>query len=60
MIGNIGAVFWFEWKRALSWSRMLWSLALALFPVFIMGIVLNHIQSEFSSLDTHFLSDLKD
>ena len=39
MIGNIGAVFWFEWKRALSWSRMLWSLALALFPVFIMAIV---------------------
>ena len=28
--------------------------------IFIMGIVLNHIQSEFSSLDTHFLSDLKD
>jgi hydrogenase-4 component E len=28
--------------------------------IFIMGIVLNHIQSEFSSLDTHLLSDLKD
>ena len=28
--------------------------------IFIMGIVLNHIQSEFSSLDTHNLSDLKD
>jgi len=28
--------------------------------IFIMGIVLNHIQNEISSLDTHFLSDLKD
>ncbi len=39
MIGNVGAVFLFEWKRALTVSRMLWWLALAMFPVFIMGII---------------------
>ena len=39
MIGNVGAVFMFEWKRALTWQRMLWWFALAAFPVFIMGII---------------------
>jgi len=28
--------------------------------IFIMGIVLNHIRQEFSSLDTDLLSELKD
>ena len=28
--------------------------------IFIMGIVLNHIRREFSSLDTERLADLKD
>jgi ABC-type transport system involved in multi-copper enzyme maturation permease subunit len=39
VIGNVGAVFAFEWKRALTWSRMLWWLGLALFPMFIMAII---------------------
>ena len=39
MIGNVGAVFLFEWKRALTWPRMVWWLILALFPIFIISIV---------------------
>ena len=30
-MGNVGAVFWFEWKRAMSLTRRLWWLALAAF-----------------------------
>ncbi len=39
MIGSIVAVFCFEWKRALTVPRMLWWAVLALFPVFIVGLV---------------------
>lgn len=39
MIGNIGAVFLFEWKRMLTVPRMAWSAVLAAFPVFIIGMV---------------------
>lgn len=39
MIGNVGAVFWFEWKRAMSVTRRLWWLGLASFPVFIVALV---------------------
>ena len=38
-MGNVGAVFWFEWKRAMSLTRRLWWLALAAFPVFIVALV---------------------
>jgi len=38
-MGNVGAVFWFEWKRAWSGPRLMgWGL-LALFPVFIIGLI---------------------
>ena len=38
-MGNISAVFWFEWKRAWTVPRLMgWGL-LALFPVFIMGLI---------------------
>lgn len=39
MIGNVGAVFQFEWKRTLTIPRMAWWMLLASFPVFIMGLV---------------------
>lgn len=39
MIGNVAAVFAFEWKRALTVPRMAWWVALAAFPVFIVTIV---------------------
>ena len=39
MTGNVGAVFLFEWKRALTLPRMAWWGLLAAFPVFIIGIV---------------------
>ena len=39
MIGNVCAVFLFEWKRALTLPRMAWWAVLALFPVFIVGVV---------------------
>ena len=39
MIGNVGAVFLFEWKRALTLPRMAWWAVLALFPVFIVGLI---------------------
>ena len=39
MIGNVGAVFLFEWKRAFTWPRMVWWAVLAGFPIFIMGLV---------------------
>lgn len=38
-MGNIGAVFLFEWKRSLTVPRMAWWLVLAGFPVFIIGII---------------------
>lgn len=38
-MGNVGAVFLFEWKRALTWPRMLWWWILALFPVFIIALI---------------------
>ena len=39
MIGNVGAVFLFEWKRSLTLPRMLWWAVLAAFPIFIIGLV---------------------
>ena len=39
MIGNVGAVFLFEWKRALTLPRMAWWAVLAAFPVFIIGVI---------------------
>lgn len=39
MIGNVAAVFLFEWKRSLTVPRMAWWLVLAGFPVFIIGLI---------------------
>jgi len=39
VIGNVAAVFLFEWKRALTLPRMAWWAVLALFPVFIVGVI---------------------
>lgn len=39
MTGNVGAVFLFEWKRAMTLPRMAWWAVLAAFPVFIVGMV---------------------
>ncbi len=39
MIGNVGAVFRFEWKRALTLPRLAWWAVLAVFPVFIVGLI---------------------
>lgn len=39
MIGNVIAVFLFEWKRALTVPRMAWWFVLAAFPVFIVGLI---------------------
>ncbi len=39
MTGNVGAVFLFEWKRALTLPRMAWWVLLAVFPVFIIGVI---------------------
>lgn len=38
-MGNVGAVFLFEWKRALTLPRMAWWAVLAAFPVFIVGLI---------------------
>jgi len=38
-MGNVGAVFLFEWKRSLTIPRMAWWLVLAGFPVFIIGVI---------------------
>jgi len=38
-MGNVGAVFVFEWKRSLTVPRMAWWLVLAGFPVFIIGLI---------------------
>ncbi len=38
-MGNIGAVFCFEWKRALTTPRLLGWVTLALFPVFIVALL---------------------
>jgi ABC-type transport system involved in multi-copper enzyme maturation permease subunit len=38
-MGNVGAVFLFEWKRSLTLPRMAWWAVLALFPVFIIGLI---------------------
>ncbi len=43
-MGNIGAVFCFEWKRAFTWQRLLGWATLALFPVFIIGLMRVTIQ----------------
>jgi ABC-type transport system involved in multi-copper enzyme maturation permease subunit len=37
--GNFGAVFFFEWQRALTAPRMAWWLVLTLFPVFIVTLI---------------------
>jgi ABC-type transport system involved in multi-copper enzyme maturation permease subunit len=39
VIGNVAAVFLFEWKRAMTWTRKAWWLVLAAFPAFIAGLV---------------------
>jgi ABC-type transport system involved in multi-copper enzyme maturation permease subunit len=39
VIGNVGAVFLFEWKRSLTVPRMAWWLVLMGFPVFIIGLI---------------------
>jgi ABC-type transport system involved in multi-copper enzyme maturation permease subunit len=39
LTGNVGAVFLFEWKRALTVPRMAWWGVLAGFPVMIIGLV---------------------
>ena len=38
-LGNIGAVFFFEWRRALTVPRIAWWAVLTLFPVFIVLMV---------------------
>jgi ABC-type transport system involved in multi-copper enzyme maturation permease subunit len=38
-MGNVLAVFAFEWRRALSVPRMAWWLVLLLFPVFICALI---------------------
>ena len=38
-MGNVSAVFLFEWKRALTLPRMMWWGVLAAFPVFIVGLI---------------------
>ncbi|WP_373650623.1 ABC transporter permease [Schlesneria sp. DSM 10557] len=45
-MGNVGAVFLFEWKRAFTWQRMLWWWVLALFPVFIVGLVVFTVERD--------------
>lgn len=37
--GNVGAVFFFEWQRALTPARMAWWLVLTLFPVMIITFI---------------------
>jgi ABC-type transport system involved in multi-copper enzyme maturation permease subunit len=39
VIGNVRAVFLFEWKRALTVPRIAWWAVLVLFPVFIIGLI---------------------
>lgn len=38
-LGNVWAVFCFEWKRALTVPRVLWWIVLTLFPVLIVSLV---------------------
>lgn len=38
-IGNVAAVFCFEWRRALTLPRLLWWAVMAFFPVFIVTLV---------------------
>ena len=38
-IGNVAAVFLFEWRRALTRPRIAWWAVLALFPVFIVTLI---------------------
>lgn len=38
-MGNVGAVFLFEWRRSLTVPRMAWWLVLMGFPVFIIGLI---------------------
>jgi ABC-type transport system involved in multi-copper enzyme maturation permease subunit len=39
LLGNVGAVFLFEWKTSLTAPRMAWWAVLALFPVFIVTLI---------------------
>lgn len=39
MTGNVSAVFLFEWRRSLTLPRMAWWGVLAVFPVFIVGLI---------------------
>ena len=38
-LGNVTAVFLFEWRRALTGPRMVWWAVMALFPVFIITLI---------------------
>ena len=38
-LGNVGAVFRFEWRRSLSVSHMAWWFMLMLFPIFIVSLI---------------------
>ncbi len=38
-LGNVGAVFAFEWRRAMSPGRIAWWLVLAAFPVFLVVMI---------------------
>ena len=48
-MGNVGAVFVFEWKRSLTVPRMAWWLVLAGFPVFIIGLIRFSIETAHSA-----------
>lgn len=57
-MGNVGAVFWFEWKRAMSLTRRLWWLGLAGFPVFIVGLVQYTLRNQGEAVDILLLKHL--
>lgn len=52
MIGNVGAVVLFEWKRSLTLPRMAWWLVLAGFPVFIVGLIRIGVDSAHPNAET--------
>ena len=39
LLGNVGAVFLFEWRRSLTAPRIAWWLILTCFPAFIVGLI---------------------
>ncbi len=38
-LGNVGAVFFFEWRRSLTAPRIAWWLILTCFPACIVGLI---------------------